>query len=115
MVGPQLSLLMFQEKERSKLREKLERYTKEGLSQLMTLLDLSAPKGAKKVWHSGILLLWCRCQMSDVGCRMCEMFYTFGFKRRQPWRVGGLCSLPHVWRNDDQCVLCDGTFCGEVT
>ena len=33
------------------MREKLERYTKEGLSQLMTLLDLSTPKGAKKVWH----------------------------------------------------------------
>lgn len=55
LTRPWLLLVLAQEKERSKLREKLERYTKEGLSQLMTLLDLSTPKGAKKVWapHPG--------------------------------------------------------------
>jgi hypothetical protein len=38
-----------QEKERSRVKEKLERYTKEGLVLLIDVLDLHLPRTGKKV------------------------------------------------------------------
>jgi hypothetical protein len=60
-----------QEKERSRVKEKLERYTKEGLVLLIDVLDLHLPRTGKKVkflflsnvvdsilWKSLVLMRW---------------------------------------------------------
>lgn len=48
-----------QEKEKNKVKEKLERYTKEGLGQLIDVLDLHLPKTGKKVMAPCLLTFVC--------------------------------------------------------
>jgi hypothetical protein len=44
-----LQFLLLQEKERARVREKLERYTKEGLVSLVDVLDIHMSRTVKKV------------------------------------------------------------------